>query len=65
MTSCRREISKEVYERAIANKRYITSEDYPNVFNISERCGYGVYGELVSKDGDKYYVDFWLGSSCD
>lgn len=58
-------ITKEQYDRAMANKGHIVSADMEDVFGISILCGYGLYGHEVSKDGDNYIVTYWHGSSCD
>lgn len=60
-----REISKEMYDRAKQNRDYLTQDDRVKVFNISERCGYGVYSPLVVEKDGKYYVSYYLGSTCD
>lgn len=67
-------IRKE-WERMVPIKREITKEQAENViqhnnwegiFDISEVCGYGVYGEEVRKEDDgNYYVIFMRGDSCD
>lgn len=61
----KKEISKDIYDRAKANRNYIVSEDMSKVFSIAQLCGYGVYSPLVSEDNGKYYVNYYLGSSCD
>lgn len=58
-------ITKEQYERAMENHKYITDEDMSDIFNISEIYGYGVYGAMVYKRDNKYFVGFHLGNSCD
>lgn len=60
-----REITKEIYDRALNNRGYIDPEDRPEVFDRVELCGYGVYGPKVFEKDDKYFVAFNLGSSCD
>ena len=65
MRSCEREISKEVYDRAMQNRGYITPEDTKNVFSISELIGYGVYGDQVTERDGKYFVRYERGESCD
>lgn len=67
-------IRKE-WEKMVQVKRKITEEQAQNVihhnnwegiFDISEVCGYGVYGEEVRKEDDgNYYVIFMRGDSCD
>lgn len=61
----KKEISKDIYDRAKENRMYIVSEDMSKVFSISQLCGYGVYLPIVSEDNGKYYVNYYLGSSCD
>ena len=65
MTSYKRTITKEIYERAVANHDHIASEDYDKVFSESERYGYGVYGTYVFEKDGEYFVRFSLGDSCD
>lgn len=65
MTYHKREITKDQYERAMQHRGYIAPEDKEDIFDLSERLGYGVYGTQVVKEGDKYYVEFELGDSCD
>lgn len=64
VTQCK-EISKEVYERSLACHHMITIADYNEVFSESEIIGYGLYGNRTYKDGDKYYVQYQTGTSCD
>ena len=61
----KRVITKEQFDRAMTNHGYLTQDDKETVFSMSERCGYGVYDSSVIQDGDKYYVRFQMGSSCD
>lgn len=62
----KREISKEVYERAKANGGYLTASDRKDVFSIAELCGYGIYGATATQDEDgNYYVLYSRGESCD
>lgn len=65
MVKCVWKITKEQYDRAMANNGHIVGADEEDVFGISILCGYGLYGNQVSKDGDDYVVTFWRGSSCD
>lgn len=65
MTYHKREITKEQYERALQHRGYIAPEDKEDIFDLSERLGYGVYSTHVVKEGDKYFVEFELGDSCD
>ena len=59
------EISKEVYDRAKANRDYITKEDQKELFDISILCGYGLYDARAYEKDGKYYCSWYCGSSCD
>ena len=65
MKDMEREIPKEIYDRAIANHGCIISDDYSKVFSVAELIGYGVYNDRVVKHGDKYYVRYEIGDTCD
>ena len=65
LTKYNRKITKEQYDRAMANKGFITEEDMNEIFFPSEMFGYGVYNPRVIERNDEYYVTFTLGSSCD
>lgn len=67
MPYIKREIAKEVYDRAMDHNGVISDKDDINaVFSISELCGYGVYNDQVSQGEDgKYYVNFYRGETCD
>lgn len=65
MTQMKRTITKEVYDRAVANKGYITSADQYEVFTTDEIYGYGVYCAKVEKEADQYIVNFMRGNSCE
>lgn len=66
MRECERKISKEVYDRS---KKlyggYVGGEDMLKVFDVSERCGYGVYSPRVIERGGEYFVRYMIGDSCD
>lgn len=59
------EVSKEVFDRAQANRGYMAGEDIRELFDDSILCGYGLYDCRVKQDGDKYICTWWHGSSCD
>lgn len=63
MNRCKREISKEIYDRS--ERGYLKGPDYQKVFSQSELMGYGVYNDKVYEEDGKYYISFELGSSCD
>ena len=65
LISCEREISKEVYDRAVKNRNFIAKEDEDTVFTEAERWGYGVYGDRVFEKDGKYFVAYERGDSCD
>lgn len=65
MINCEREITKEQYERAMANNRYITDDDSLDVFTITELRGYGVYGDQVFQREGKFFVRYKTGDICD
>ena len=65
MQTCEREITKEIYDRAMENHGYLTDEDMGEIFTAAELCGYGVYGAVVSHYADRYVVRFEMGDSCD
>lgn len=63
MTTRKREITKEMYDRA--KNGILADEDKWEVFSQAELCGYGVYGTYVIEEDGKYYTRYWLGSTCD
>lgn len=65
MNTYTREITKEQYDRAQQHAGYLTEDDTEVVFTDSERLGYGVYGGHTHYVDGRYYVCFWLGSTCD
>lgn len=65
MRSGVREITKEMYERAGGEGKYLSGEDEDKVFSVMDLCGYGIYGARVFKEGDKYVCRYQRGDSCD
>lgn len=66
------EVSKEVYERAKANSTdknqkyfYLSGKDENELFDVSIRCGYGLYNCMVHEEDGKYICTWKRGSSCD
>lgn len=60
-----RKITKEQYDRAMANGGYMTEDDAKVVLNDAERYGYGATaGRVKEKDGE-YYVSCHMYDSCD
>ena len=65
MTRHEKEITREQYMRGVQNHGYIAEEDYETVFTDTERLGYGVYAPIVHEIGDRFFVHYLLGSTCD
>lgn len=65
MQTCKKKITKEQYDRAMAAHGAIVSEDEAAVFTASELLGYGLYGSRVYMQNGEYFVEYTLGSSCD
>ena len=59
------EVSKEVYERAKANRGYMAEQDKEALFSVSIRYGYGLYGCVVREEDGKYICSYEFGDSCD
>lgn len=59
------EVTKDVYERAKANRGYMDSDDRPKYFDGSILNGYGLYDCKVREENGKYICSWWCGSSCD
>lgn len=58
MTDIKREITEEEYRKAIETSPAVLVPDYI-------KMGYGLYGSSVSIEGDKYYLNYSRGDSCD
>lgn len=65
MKTREREITREMYDRATEHHGYLTEEDKNEVFTVAELLGYGVYGAVVCRYGDRYVVRYQIGDSCD
>ena len=65
MVTCTKEISKEIYDKAMENNGHIPKDMEEQVFGIAVLCGYGLYGNRVKEEDGKYYVTYNRGSSCD
>lgn len=65
MRYCKKEISKEMYEKAMKNNGSIPVADELEVFGISICAGYGLYGTSVAEEDGKYIVNYKIGDSCD
>lgn len=61
----RKEITEEQYNRGVKNNGYLAKLDEKLVFTASELYGYGIYSDIVHKDGDKFYVEYMTSDSCD
>ena len=60
-----RQITKDIYDRAMEHNGFFTSEDKQKVFDVSELCEYGVYGAKAYEENGEYFVGYSMGSSCD
>lgn len=61
-----RQISDEVYFRAMLNGGRLTEEDKQTVFTDAERLGYGVIiGSVFTDQNGKPYVRYSISDSCD
>ena len=62
-----RKITEEQYFRAIANRGYLTKEDFRLVFTDSERLGYGAQAGsvFISDENGLPYVNYSISTSCD
>ena len=60
-----KEISKVIYDHAMENRGYVTSEDKGKIFTESQLCGYGIYSCTVYEMDGKYMCRYYAGSSCD
>jgi hypothetical protein len=60
-----REIMTEQYERAQANKGFLTKEDAKKVLTDSERFGYGASASSVYELDGHYYVRCSRWNNCD
>ena len=65
MKQYERQISKEVYDRAIANNGHITSEDEAEIFSYIEQTLYGIYRTGAFELDGKYFVRYKLGDTSD
>ena len=59
------EITKDIYDRAMKNRGYITSDNEPKLFTEAQLCGYGVYSAMAYEEDGKYFCSYSMGSSCD
>ena len=60
-----REIMAAQYERAQANRGYLTKEDADKVLTESERLGYGASAGSVYEIDGRYYVRCHMYNNCD
>lgn len=59
------EITKEIFDEAIANGGTIPEDRKLEVFGASLVMGYGIYRTSVHETDGKYFVDFRRGATCD
>lgn len=66
MKTYEKEITKEIYDRAVLTNHGIISEsDMTEIFSQSELSGYGVYFPRAFESDGKYFVGYKLGDNCD
>ena len=65
MSTNTKEITKEQYLRAMNRNGMIAAEDMSDVFSPAELFGYGVYGNTVFIENEKFFVRYHMGESCD
>lgn len=60
-----REITQEMYQRALQHNSHLTAADFETVFTDAERLGYGAQaGRVMERDG-KFFVGYVIYDSCD
>lgn len=66
------EVSKEVYDRAVANTYdndkkyfYMTDKDTEKLFSDAIRRGYGLYDCKIHEENGKYICTWKHGNNCD
>ena len=64
VVTSRKEISKEVYDRAVANNGRMTEDDEIAILGAYV-YGYGLYRTAVYQEDGKYMVSFRHGDSCE
>ena len=64
VVTSRKEINKEVYDRAVANNGRMTEDDEIAILGAYV-YGYGLYGTAVYQEDGKYMVSFRHGDSCE
>lgn len=65
MRTYEKEISKEIYDKAVANNGTVPDSAYKDIFSVSELIGYGVYRVSAFEKDGKYFVKYQRGDSCD
>ena len=60
-----REISKEEYDKAMANGGRLTDDQELDILGGAYVYGYGLYGTAVYQEDGKYMVSFRHGDSCE
>lgn len=68
MTKCKREITKEQYDRimeASNGKGFVPDNIVDEFFNASVVWGYGLYGTSVAVEDGKYVLYYTIGDSCE
>ena len=65
MTREKKEISKDIYDRAMQCGSYIFGEDRNRIFTDSQLYGFGIYSAIAVEENGKYYCIYQIGDSCE
>ena len=65
LTTCRKKIDREIYERAQARNGVVCREDQVRLFSSAELYGYGVFGAHAIEVDGEYFCEYETGDSCD
>lgn len=65
MKDCRWELTKEEYKELYEMKLPEKERAVKKMLGDSIVLGYGLYGWGLKQEGEKYFLDFTMGSHCD
>ena len=61
----KREITEEIYRRAVENRGYLAAGDAQKCFTDAELIGYGYLILKVQEIDGKYFINYIAYDSCD
>ena len=61
----KREITKEQYDKIMKDNNRFSNDILEEIFSQAELYGYGIYSPNAVEIDGKYYVSYWMGSTCD